>query len=117
MVESTEIIAVLKAALSVEVYADFVPEGAGLPAVALTHVANTEGRVLSGKKAGKTAVWRVTISAPSDTEAKAIASELEVIDNTPQQGFSSIRVEFIQFAPKGINEQYRRIFYDIFARK
>ena len=117
MVELTNIIAVLKAALSVEVYSDYVPETAALPAVSVTHVSNLDDRVLTGDKSGNTQVWRVTISAPTNAQAETVAAELELIDNTAQDGFSNIRCEFIQFAPQGIGEQNRRIFYDLFARK
>ena len=118
MVELSNIIAVLKAALSVEVHSDYIPETASLPAVSVSHVSNLDERVLNGQKARNTGVWRITISAPSNSAAEAIAADLEMIDNVPPTSdFTNLRVEFIQYAPKGIGEQNRRIFYDLFARK
>lgn len=97
-----------------KVFFDVVPEEAPLPAVAVTQVSNDRfGRVLSGRKTGKSNVFRVSIVSESILDQDTIIDLLEELDNTISTEFQRIWVELINREAKDDDETIRRAFVDI----
>jgi hypothetical protein len=107
-----KIISLAKASTSAEVYSDFIPENESAVAVAITNVALSSSRALSGDKHGRVDVWRATIVG-DDADVDSVVNDLELIDNTSNADFTNIYTQLIQYAPKGIDDPVRRAFLDI----
>jgi hypothetical protein len=108
----TDLIAYLKASLTVEVYSSVVPEHADVPAVALSNVAFESDRVLSGDKTKRLSRWRVTaVAKPNDLQS--LVDELESIDNTSNDVFRKVFVQLQIIEDKDPIDVHQRAFIDI----
>ncbi len=110
-----EVITLLKSVLpdGVTVYRNVVPEGISKPCVSVTEVSNTTKRVISGKKYGRQAVWRVTVYVKSDSDMQGLLDILEDLDNTTNDDFQRIMSDYVLTESRQPNQILTRAFYDL----
>lgn len=108
----SEVISMLKDNLSVPVWSDYVP-GGNESGCAVNHVANSEGRVLSGHKYGLWSTWRVTVVAKHTSDVELIIKELLKLDNTRNDDFQKVKTNLVLIEPKEPEQTYRRAFVDV----
>lgn len=113
MVSNKDVIALLKAGLSVEVWDSVVPEAEALPAVAVSNVANPSSRTLAGTKTKNMHVYRVSVVAYKQSDLEATMKELEDMDNSSDNNFKNVFTQWVNTEAKLPDEPVRRAFYDL----
>lgn len=110
-----EVVALLKSVFpeGVTVYRNVVPEGMSKPCVSVTEVSNKNNRVISGKKYGRQAVWRVTVYVKNDADMNGLLDILEDLDNTTNGDFQRIMSDYILTEQRQSNQILTRAFYDL----
>jgi hypothetical protein len=110
-----EVISLLKTAFgtSATVYRDFVPEKTSKPSILAIEVANTNSRVLSGKKYGRVATWRVSVYVSEGEDVKPLLVTLENLDNTSNDDFQKIYSNYVLTEAKQPGQTKTRSFYDL----
>lgn len=103
----------LKTKISEVVYADFVPEGKALPAVAFTHVADGFTRILNGNKSGLWNTWRVMCVGANRAESELLAEKLKELDNTSSTDFQNVFIIAEGNTPASPEDKTRTAFVDI----
>ena len=95
------------------VWADFVPESADLPGVAIINVANPISRDLEGVKTDATSIYRLELVTESTSNMKTLLEQLNELDNTTDDKFQRIHTELINVEAKEPNQPVRRAFIDL----
>ena len=95
------------------VYADFVPDGKTLPAVAYTHVSDGFTRVLKGEKSGLWDSWRILIVGNDRAESETLQNLLKELDNTSSVDFKNIFVIAAGNLSAAPEDQTRTAYVDI----
>ncbi len=118
MSDLQRVVSLLKTELSVPVYTGEIPEGQTAAAVLVQNVANPiKGRVLSGRKYGKSSVWRITVVAELQSDVESVLDLLEDMDGMSNSDFQMVFTSLVQ-SELGLNEEpYRRAFYDMTVYK
>ena len=103
----------LSGALTVNVYADVVPEEVPLPAIAWYNIGYTNGRVVNGVKTSDQAVFRVMVVVESLSQLDDILAELELLDNTSNTDFNMINITGNNLEAKAPESPVRRYMADL----
>lgn len=99
------------------VYLDVVPDGVGLPAITLTSISISPivERDLSGRKMGDATEHRVGLIASSMAQLNELVKRIELLDNTENDYFNCIRVDFGGRDPWDGETSVYRVFYNLTA--
>ena len=95
----------LSSLASCDVYRDFVPEGATLPAISFVDITHAFSRVLDGSKTNKYSTWRLSLIVENSTDMLTLVNELETIDNTSTDKFQRIFVIYRNSDPQSDIDQ------------
>lgn len=111
----TEIIKFIESQTGFECYLDEVPNTVSLPALALTNIDydTFSTRVLSGKKTGNTSEHRVSLITNTMSELDALVKSMELLDNTSNDYFQRINVDFSNREPRQTGSNVVRVFYNL----
>ena len=109
-----KLIALLKTTLGHNrVYGSVPAEGAVLPLVYLTEVANPILRDLSGDKESRPATWRLTFHVSDESTLPNIFASIETLDNTKTSDFQRIFTQYVLTETRAPGDLFTRAFYDI----
>jgi len=89
----------------VDVWPDFVPEDATLPAISYVQISDKFNRVLEGSKSAKSDTWRLSLVCNDLEELEQLVNLVETIDNTVKDGYQRIFVIYRKRVPRTSDEQ------------
>lgn len=114
-----DLITVLSAHMGLPVYLDEVPEDNALPALTVTTVAPSPAviRDTTGKKLGDASENIVAIVAGSMGELSTLVNQFQLLDNTSNEYFQRIRVDFRSRDPRESNVSVFRVLYNLTATR
>ena len=108
-----ELYKVISEFASVNLYPDFVPKNASLPAMSYTHNSNGRSRVLNGISYGSWDTWRLSISGNNRDECDTIINEINLLDGTTSAMFQAVHILSVNDEPANINSKVFIAFVDI----
>jgi len=108
-----ELYAVVSGATESNLYPDFVPKEAGLPAMSYTHNSNNRRRILNGIAYGSWDTWRISISGKNRDECDSIIKEINLLDGTSSAMFQAVHILSVNDEPANINSKVFIAFVDI----
>jgi|TARA_R110000764_G_scaffold231623_2_gene323328 hypothetical protein len=100
-----KVYSLLSSSASCDVYRDFIPEGATLPAISFVDITHAFSRVLDGSKTNKFDTWRLSLVCENSTDMSALVNEIETIDNTSTDEFQRIFVIYKNSDPQSDVDQ------------
>lgn len=111
----SDLIKVIEAHTGHECYLDIIPDTSDLPACAVTNIGPSPmtQRVLSGGKVGDVGEQRVSLVASSMGELDSLVKSFELLDNTSNEYFRKIRVDFSSREPFDGQTNVFRVFYNL----
>lgn len=114
-----DLIKSIEAVTGYSVYLDEVPETAALPAIAITTVAESPSvmRALKGNKLGDASENIVSLVAGSMSDLDLLVKQFVLIDNTKNEYFQRIRVDFRSRDPRESGVSVFRVLYNLTATR
>lgn len=105
----------IKSAVTVPVYADYVPESVPLPAISWINISREAGRVMAGVKTPAKIYHRMFIIAKVGTMAQVdpIVTALTALDNTSNQDFQRIEISISSVEPLQPESPVFRVIFDL----
>lgn len=114
-----DLITVISTHTGVNVYLDEVPDTASLPAITVTTVAESPAvmRDTTGKKLGDASENLVALVAGSMSELDTLVKQFVLLDNTSNEYFQRIRVDFRSRDPRESGVNVFRVLYNLTATR
>lgn len=112
---SADLIKVIEAHTGFQCFIDIIPDSVDLPATSVTNIGPSPmtQRELSGGKVGNVGEQRVSLVAGSMSELNDLVKRFELLDNTSNEYFRKIRVDFSSREPFDGQNMVFRVFYNL----